>query len=114
MISQCSCCHCSIGVYRNDKWPIFVVCESEYDVFNVECDNEKLKELLPLNVVVTCQAESDAYNHYDFISRYFWSNNGGGEDPRTGSVHTGLAPLWAERLGKKNPSLIKHHVAAVF
>ena len=38
-----------IGVYRNEK-AYFVVCESEYDVFNVECDNEKLKELLPLNV----------------------------------------------------------------
>ena len=36
----------------------------------------------------------------DFVSRYFWPANGGDEDPVTGSIHTGLAPLWAERLGK--------------
>ena len=47
--------------------------------------------------MVTCQSEND---HYDFISRYFWPANGGDEDPVTGSAHTGLAPLWAERLGK--------------
>ena len=88
-----------VEVYRNEK-AYFVVYDSETDVFNVSRDNEKLKELLPLNVVVTCQAESDTYHQYDFISRYFWSNNGGGEDPVTGSVHTGLAPLWAERLAK--------------
>ena len=32
--------------------------------------------------------------------RYFWPANGGDEDPVTGSIHTGLAPLWAERLNK--------------
>ena len=50
--------------------------------------------------MVTCQATSADYKDYDFISRYFWPANGGDEDPVTGSVHTGLAPLWAERLGK--------------
>lgn len=34
---------------------------------------------------------------YDFVSRYFWPENGGVEDPVTGSIH-GLAP--AERLVK--------------
>ncbi|MGP4971297.1 PhzF family phenazine biosynthesis protein [Psychrobacter aquimaris] len=90
-----------VEVYRNEK-AYFVVCDSESDVLNISLDNEKLKELSPLNVVVTCQAESDTYYHYDFISRYFWLNNGGGEDPVTGSVHTGLAPLWAERLAKND------------
>ncbi|MGP4864578.1 PhzF family phenazine biosynthesis protein [Psychrobacter sp. T6-5] len=88
-----------VEVYRNEK-AYFVVYDSESDVLNISLDNEKLKELLPLNVVVTCQAESDTYYKYDFISRYFWLNNGGGEDPVTGSVHTGLAPLWAKRLAK--------------
>lgn len=63
----------------------------------VERDNAQLKQLKPLDVVVTCRSESA---EYDFISRYFWPANGGDEDPVTGSIHTGLAPLWAERLGK--------------
>ncbi len=88
-----------IEVYRNEK-AYFVICNSEFEVLNVARDNERLKELLPFNVVVTCQAESNEYSDFDFISRYFWSNDGGGEDPVTGSVHTGLAPLWAKRLGK--------------
>lgn len=37
---------------------------------------------------------------YDFASRYFWPANGGVEDPVTGSIHAGLAPFWAKRLGK--------------
>ena len=83
-------------VYRNSQ-AYFVIYNSEADVLNVVRDNEKLKQLAPLNVVVTCQSEQD---NYDFISRYFWPANGGDEDPVTGSAHTGLAPLWAERLGR--------------
>lgn len=85
-----------IEVYRNSQ-AYFVIYNSEADVRSVIRDNEKLKQLAPFNVVVTCQSEQD---NYDFISRYFWPANGGDEDPVTGSAHTGLAPLWAERLGK--------------
>ncbi|WP_201594117.1 PhzF family phenazine biosynthesis protein [Psychrobacter vallis] len=84
-------------VYRNTQ-AYFVIYDSESDVLNVVRDNEKLKQLAPYDVVVTCQATSEKY--YDFVSRYFWPANGGDEDPVTGSIHTGLAPLWAERLGK--------------
>jgi PhzF family phenazine biosynthesis protein len=86
-------------VYQNSQ-AYFVVYHSESDVLSVLRDNEVLKQLKPLDVVVTCRAESDRYVEYDFISRYFWPANGGDEDPVTGSIHTGLAPLWAERLGK--------------
>ncbi|OXL21506.1 PhzF family phenazine biosynthesis protein [Psychrobacter sp. DAB_AL32B] len=85
-----------VEVYQNAQ-AYFVIYDSESDVLNVLRDNEALKQLAPLDVVVTCQSESDKY---DFISRYFWPANGGDEDPVTGSAHTGLAPLWAERLGK--------------
>lgn len=85
-----------VEVYRNSQ-AYFIVYNSESDVLSVVRDNETLKQLAPLDVVVTCQSESD---EYDFISRYFWPANGGDEDPVTGSSHTGLAPLWAERLGK--------------
>ena len=39
-------------------------------------------------------------SEYDFVSRYFWPDNGGLEDPVTGSIHAGLAPYWSEQLGK--------------
>ena len=88
-------------VYKNSQ-AYFVIYDAESDVLTVERNNERLKQLAPLDVVVTCQAKSANYKNYDFLSRYFWPANGGDEDPVTGSIHTGLAPLWAERLGKNN------------
>lgn len=88
-----------VAVYKNAQ-AYFVIYNAESDVLTVARDNEQLKQLAPLDVVVTCQAKSADYKDYDFISRYFWPANGGDEDPVTGSVHTGLAPLWAERLEK--------------
>jgi len=93
-----------VEVYCN-KQAYFVIYDNEADVIAVLRDNEKLKALAPRDVVVTCQAESadaDKSNRYDFISRYFWPANGGDEDAVTGSIHTGLAPFWANRLGKNN------------
>ncbi|WLG12524.1 PhzF family phenazine biosynthesis protein [Psychrobacter cibarius] len=90
-----------VEVYKNTQ-AYFVIYNAESDVLTVARDNEQLKQLAPLDVVVTCQAKSADYENYDFISRYFWPANGGDEDPVTGSVHTGLAPLWAERLAKNN------------
>ncbi len=75
----------------------FVLYPNEEDVYNVQVDLDEIKKLGPLDVTVTAKS-----NEYDFISRYFWPANGGIEDPVTGSMHTGLAPLWAERLGKNN------------
>ncbi|MBD1388311.1 PhzF family phenazine biosynthesis protein [Neiella sp. HB171785] len=74
----------------------FAVYDSEADVRAVVADSEQLKKLAPYDVVVTAASEQ-----YDFASRYFWPANGGDEDPVTGSIHTGLAPYWAERLGKQ-------------
>lgn len=88
-----------VEVYKNSQ-AYFVIYDNESDILKVERDNEALKQLAPLDVVVTCQAKSDKYKQYDFISRYFWPANGGDEDPVTGSIHTGLAPFWAARLGK--------------
>lgn len=88
-----------IEVYQNSQ-AYFVIYDSESEVLSVERDNDTLKQLAPLDVVVTCQPQSEQFKNFDFISRYFWPANGGDEDPVTGSSHTGLAPLWAERLGK--------------
>lgn len=52
-------------------------------------------EVSPLDVTITTTDE-----HYDCISRYFAPANGIDEDPVTGSIHTGIVPIWAEKLGK--------------
>lgn len=80
--------------YKN-RQAYFAVYSNEEDVKNVLPDLEKLKTLAPLDVVVTAPSKT-----YDFASRYFWPANGGVEDPVTGSIHAGLAPFWAKRLGK--------------
>ncbi len=73
----------------------FAVMSSESDVINVNYHSPTLKKLAPFDVVVTAKA-----HEYDFISRYFWPANGGDEDPVTGSIHSGLAPYWAQQLAK--------------
>ena len=43
----------------------------------------------------------------DFVSRFFAPTAGINEDPVTGSAHTTLTPLWAEKLGKSKLSAIQ-------
>lgn len=66
----------------------FIVYPKEEDVYNVQINLEEIKKLGPLDVTVTAPSKK-----YDFVSRYFWPANGGIEDPVTGSMHTGTAPL---------------------
>lgn len=83
--------------FHKNQQAYFAVYASEEDVKNVVPDLEKLKTLAPFDVVVTAPSKA-----YDFASRYFWPANGGVEDPVTGSIHAGLAPFWAKRLGKQS------------
>ncbi len=85
-----------IQVLKN-RQAYFAVFGCEQDVLEVTYVSEELKQLAPLDVVVTSTSE-----RYDFISRYFWPANGGDEDPVTGSIHSGLAPYWADSLGKSD------------
>lgn len=83
-----------VAVLRNAQaW--FAVYESEAQVRALRPDFGRLAQLGPLDVVVTAPGAD-----CDFVSRYFWPANGGEEDPVTGSIHAGLAPYWADRLGK--------------
>lgn len=75
----------------------FAIYDNEEDVRAVVQKKLFLKKLAPYDVVVTAPSDSEKY---DFVSRYFWPAHGGEEDPVTGSIHAGLAPYWAERLGK--------------
>jgi PhzF family phenazine biosynthesis protein len=75
---------------------VFIL-ESEEEVRNVSPDFAKL-ETLPegLGVCVTAKGST-----YDFVSRGFFPKLKVNEDPVTGSLHCGLIPFWANRLGKK-------------
>lgn len=84
-----------VEVLKN-RQAYFVVLPCEQDVAEIQYDAELLKQLAPLDVVVTSTSVQ-----YDFVCRYFWPANGGDEDPVTGSIHAGLAPYWAEKLDKK-------------
>lgn len=47
--------------------------------------------------------------HIDYVARYFAPHVGIDEDPVTGSLHTALAPFWAQRLNKS--SLVAEQVS---
>ena len=58
------------------------------------------------NIAVTALAS--AGRPYDVVSRFFAPGSGIPEDPATGSLHCGLAPLFAARLGRET---LKFHQA---
>lgn len=87
-----------VKVLKNQQ-AYFAIYKSEQDVLKLKTDSALLKTLFPLDVVATAPSTD-----YDFISRYFWPANGGDEDYVTGSIHTGLAPYWAQELGKTSLS----------
>lgn len=81
-------------VWRNRQaW--FAVYHDEQAVHDVVPEPTALARLAPRDTVVTA-----AGREFDCVSRYFWPANGGLEDPVTGSIHAGLAPFWAGRLGR--------------
>ena len=94
-------------VYVNAQ-AFILVCESAQDVVNAipnllniqaVADKYRVSTAITagegLDVTITAQS-----NAYDYVARYFAPHKGINEDPVTGSMHTGLAPLWAEKLGK--------------
>lgn len=87
-----------VKVLKN-RQAYFAIYENEQDILNLKTDSNLLKTLFPLDVVATAPS-----TEYDFISRYFWPASGGDEDFVTGSIHTGLAPYWAQQLNKASLS----------
>ncbi len=91
--------HQPVEVLRSEQaW--FVVYDDAAKVQQLAPDMALLKTLWPYDVVATAPGAGFMQDQYDFVSRYFWPANGGEEDPVTGSIHTGLAPYWAEQLDK--------------
>ena len=103
-------------VYLNPQAYI-LVCESEQAVKDAKPNLDKIRQLAEKHKVSTAiTAENldvtltSTSQDYDYIARYFAPHKGINEDPVTGSMHTGLAPLWAEKLGKT--SLIAYQASS--
>jgi PhzF family phenazine biosynthesis protein len=93
------------NVYLNSQAYI-VEYENSQDVIDETPNLELLKQLGKIRTAITAQgtwvdlALTAQAEQYDCISRYFAPANGINEDPVTGSIHTAIVPLWAEKLGK--------------
>ncbi len=94
-------------VYLNTQAYI-LVCASEQDVREAQPNFEVIRRLAGetlLRTAITAEASLDvaitaASSQYDYVARYFAPHIGIDEDPVTGSLHTALAPFWADRLHK--------------
>lgn len=105
------------AVYMNQQAYI-LICASEADVIEAKPNFAMINAIAEAYEVSTAITASNALDialtadskHYDYVARYFAPHKGINEDPVTGSMHTGLAPLWAEKLNKK--SLVAYQSSA--
>jgi len=94
------------NVYLNEQAYI-VEYETVQDVLDETPDFELLKQINDRRTAITAHgtlldvALTAGAEQYDCVSRYFAPSNGINEDPVTGSIHTAIAPIWAERLEKQ-------------
>lgn len=86
--------HELLTVSTHDNW--FAVFESETELRDIVPDFRALSDLHPAGVVATAPGLQS-----DCACRYFAPSYGVDEDPGTGSIHCGLVPFWAERLGSR-------------
>jgi PhzF family phenazine biosynthesis protein len=89
-------------VYKQRDY--IAVYHSEKEVSKVLPDYEKIKTLVSHGVIITAKGDKS-----DFVSRFFAPSLGINEDPVTGSAHTELIPLWAEKLDKK--VMVAHQIS---
>ena len=79
----------------------YAVFENEAQVRALTPDFTALAKFDPVEqlegIVATAPGDEEGI---DFVSRFFASPAGIDEDPVCGSAHCGLAPLWAQKLGK--------------
>ncbi|MDM1785769.1 PhzF family phenazine biosynthesis protein [Acinetobacter bereziniae] len=95
-------------VYLNAQAYI-LVCDSAQDVIDAQANLVNITRIAEQYSVSTALTASSggfdvtitaASDQYDYVARYFAPHKGINEDPVTGSMHTGLAPLRAEKLAK--------------
>jgi PhzF family phenazine biosynthesis protein len=77
------------------KTDVVLVFEKEEDIQQLQFDLSKIELIHARGVIATAKGEN-----VDFVSRFFGPQVGVPEDPVTGSAHTTLTPIWAEKLAK--------------
>ena len=87
-----------VAAGRNAQNDVLAEVADEAAVRALAPDPREIARLDARGVIVT--AAADPGQGHDFVSRFFASVLGGGEDPVTGSAHCALAPYWAARLGR--------------
>jgi len=70
--------------------------QNEEEIKNLKFDIQLIAKIPCRGLIVTAKGDST-----DFVSRFFGPRVGVPEDPVTGSAHTTLTPIWADKL-KKN------------
>lgn len=92
-----------IEAYKG-KFDIILIFDNEQQIKTLHYDLHKISQIRARGVIVTAPGDE-----VDFVSRFFGPLVGVPEDPVTGSAHTSLTPLWAQKLGKKH--LLAHQVS---
>ncbi|MFC0264190.1 PhzF family phenazine biosynthesis protein [Fontibacter flavus] len=83
-----------IEAYRGNS-DVVLVFNDEEQIKNIQFDLSKIAQVQARGVIATAAGVK-----VDFVSRFFGPQVGVPEDPVTGSAHTTLTPIWAEKLGK--------------
>ena len=78
-----------------DGGDMIAVVDSEEDLAALVPDYDAMRKVDGRGLIITAKS-----NDYDFVSRCFYPKLNVPEDPVTGSAHTYLTPLWADKLGK--------------
>lgn len=83
-----------LEAYRG-KSDVVLVFKDESEIAQIHFDLGNIAKVQARGVIVTAPGDK-----VDFVSRFFGPQVGVPEDPVTGSAHTTLTPIWAEKLGK--------------
>ena len=78
-----------------DGGDTIAVIDSEADLAALVPDYDAMCKVDGRGLIITAKSKD-----YDFVSRCFYPKLNVPEDPVTGSAHTYLTPLWADKLGK--------------
>ncbi|RPA69340.1 PhzF family phenazine biosynthesis protein [Cyclobacteriaceae bacterium YHN15] len=83
-----------IEAYRG-KTDVLLVFQHENEIEQLQFDLARIKLIQARGIIATAKGKG-----VDFVSRFFGPQVGVPEDPVTGSAHTTLTPIWAEKLRK--------------
>lgn len=79
-----------------------LVYDDQSQIKNMKVEFNEIAKVDTRGFIVTAPGDQ-----VDFVSRWFGPRAGVNEDPVTGSAHTSLTPLWAEKLKKNDLTAIQ-------